>query len=287
MDYVSALSFSDQADQTLLINMGLTSASRLGSVTSFTVTGQGANIPFGDTNPNPGDGTNFAGIPVTSGFRDRTFVITNTGTGPINLVPGSRGFLSISGPQGPEFVVIQQPSATIAPGESSTFIIRLDPAGSGFRNATVSFATDDNTAHPFTFAVRGNGLITGAIRVRGGAAHGVIVNNATSPLNSNGTRFGQKVAAGNASVTRTFVISNIGAGSLALHGSPLITISGPNAADFSLTLAPARTVAHGATTTFKIKFNPTDLGIRTATITILTNDPANPTFTFTIVGTGN
>src|SRR5262249_44368067 len=163
-------------------------------------------------------------------------------------------------------------------GDSTSFIIRLDPAARGFRNATISFATDDNTAHPFTFAVRGNGVVSGAIQVTGGPAHGIITNGSTNAVSTNGTRFGRKAAAGNGSITKIFTITNIGAGALTLHGAPLVTISGPNAADFSLFVAPGRSMAHGGSTIFKIKFNPSDLGLRTATITILTNDPNNPTF---------
>ena len=65
-----------------------------------------------------------------------------------------------------------------------------------------------------------------------------------------------------------------------------MTLSGANAADFSVKTQPTSPVAASAQTTFVITFDPSAAGTRTATVTIANNDADEGTYTFTIQGTG-
>lgn len=66
-----------------------------------------------------------------------------------------------------------------------------------------------------------------------------------------------------------------------------ITISGPNAADFAVSSPTANTsLTPGASTGFGISFVPTGDGTRDAVVTIHSNDPVSPSFSFNVEGLG-
>ncbi|MGB4269117.1 MAG: choice-of-anchor D domain-containing protein [Spirochaetota bacterium] len=85
--------------------------------------------------------------------------------------------------------------------------------------------------------------------------------------------------------TKTAVITIENFGQKYLELSP-ITISGPDAALFSIVNQPNTTVPPFTYTTFTVSFTPDSQGIKTATITIPNNDPQKTTFTFTLQGEG-
>jgi hypothetical protein len=103
---------------------------------------------------------------------------------------------------------------------------------------------------------------------------------------ANHTDFGSLAACTGSSLTRTFTIQNTGTGTLNLTGSPLVNITGAGAAMFSVTAVPAASVAPSLSTTFNITYQPTAPGTHTATVSIVSNDPDTPNFTFVIQGVG-
>lgn len=112
-----------------------------------------------------------------------------------------------------------------------------------------------------------------------------ITNNATSVSLINLTNFGnQDVASG--SITRTFNIQNTGNAALNLTGTPLVTLSGANASDFTVAVQPSTPIAASGNTTFQITFDPSAVGARNATVSIANNDAAKNPYTFAIQGTG-
>jgi hypothetical protein len=88
------------------------------------------------------------------------------------------------------------------------------------------------------------------------------------------------------SLTRTFTIENTGPATLGLDGSPLVQVTG--AADFSVTTQPSSSsvAANTGTVTFQITFNPTTSGLRTATVSIASDDTNEDPYTFSIQGYG-
>ena len=85
-------------------------------------------------------------------------------------------------------------------------------------------------------------------------------------------------------ITKTFYIHNTGTATLNLSGS--VSISGTNAAEFTLTSAPASVITVGNSTSFQITFDPSDIGIRSAQIQITSDDADLSPFTFDIQGIG-
>jgi hypothetical protein len=84
-------------------------------------------------------------------------------------------------------------------------------------------------------------------------------------------------------VVRTFTITNTGVDPLTISG---VTITGPNASDFSVTASPASTVPVSGSTTFQITFNPSSDGVKNATVQIANDDSDENPYTFAIRGTG-
>ena len=106
-----------------------------------------------------------------------------------------------------------------------------------------------------------------------------IVDGDTTPAIADDTDFGSTLVG--VDVSHTFTITNTGADDLTISG---LTISGVDAADFYVSIAPGTTVPSGGSTTFEITFNPTVVGTSNATINITNNDSNENPYTFDIVG---
>ena len=110
-----------------------------------------------------------------------------------------------------------------------------------------------------------------------------IVDGDVTPITTDDTDFGSVLEC-SGTIVKTFTIQNTGSGSLTFSAP---VISGANASDFTLTLAPTSPLGASATSTFQVTFNPSASGLRTATITIGNNDSNENPYDFSIQGTGN
>ena len=115
-----------------------------------------ATIVISNTAPAIANGTDFGAIGVNFSNRLHTFTITNNGTATLGV-----GNVTTSGTHAADFVVVSQPSASIAAGGTSTFQVRFDPNAEGERNATLTFTNTVPGKTPFPFAVRGTGVLAG------------------------------------------------------------------------------------------------------------------------------
>lgn len=115
-----------------------------------------------------------------------------------------------------------------------------------------------------------------------------IVSGDITPSTVDHTDFGSTdIALG--TVVRTFTIQNTGTAGLSLTGaSPYVSITGVNAADFTVTAIPSNSIAVAGSTTFQITFDPTTIGVKNATVNIANNDTTGgeDPYTFAIRGTG-
>jgi hypothetical protein len=123
--------------------------------------GNGKLIVSGDTTPSALDGTDFGTWLAGSGSVERIFSIANSGLVPLELTNDPP--VVITGAQASDFLVTSPPSATIAPGSTSTFTVRFSPSAGGFRAGTIRIAnTGVNPGkNPYQFAVQGAGRIPG------------------------------------------------------------------------------------------------------------------------------
>ena len=105
----------------------------------------------------------------------------------------------------------------------------------------------------------------------------------SSANSGNGTNFGETQIVTDP-VERTFTIQNTGSNTINLTGSPLIVITGDT--DFTVSQDPSSSITKNNATTFKILFNPSSIGLKTAQVSISSNnDDYNP-YLFDIEGIG-
>ncbi len=233
-------------------------------------------IADGDATPSLTDNTNFGSADYTSGTISQTFTITNTASATMTLTLGT---LVIGGTNAADFSITSAPVGPLAAGASTTFTILFNPSAVGTRSATLSISNNDNETNPYNFSIQGTGTDP-EINVQGNG--NTIADGDTTPTTTDGTSFGSiDIAQDN--IPKTFTIQNTGTGTLNVTG---VTITGTNAADYSVTTAPASTVAPGGSTTFVVTFNPSTVGVKTATINIANNDTSEANYNFSITGTG-
>ena len=159
-------------------------------------------------------------------------------------------------------------------GTNTGLTTLLDATGS--YNATLNgFALSGSTSNwtsPSPAAVvSGNTLTTppGSSLTITGNGNNVPVGATTGT--NNFTNFGN-------SLSRTFVISNSGTGTLNIN---YLTLSGANAAQFSFATLPSSAVTTG-TTNLQITLTPTAVGNYSAVVNLQTNDCANPNYSFVV-----
>ncbi len=259
----------------------------------ITIVGTGATLPeinvlgndkiifSGDTTPDVADHTDFGSVDVTGATVTRTFTIKNVGTSDLTLP--DTPVVTIGGTHAADFTLTTDATSPVTPGGETTFTITFDPSAIGLRQATISIASNDGDENPYTFSIQGTG--TGPAPEMDVLGNGIsIPSGDASPRTADNTDFGD-VTVGN-SQTLTFTIANTGSVDLNLSGTPIVTISGTHAADFTLAADATTPVASGGTTTFQITFTPGATGLRQATISIANDDSDENPYTFAIQGTG-
>ncbi|WP_338768016.1 choice-of-anchor D domain-containing protein [Bernardetia sp. ABR2-2B] len=239
--------------------------------------GNSVSIVDGDATPNVADNTDF-GTVVTD--RLITYTIENTGTADLAI-----SSIVSSGTNAGDFVIsnITLP-ATIMAGNSITFDVTFTPSGAGTRTATITVNNDDCDEAIYDFAVQGIQSLFPEINVQGNGNNIVSGTGTTSPTND--TDFGGVAECGTNNLAKTYTIQNTGGAALTVNN---ITVTGTNAADFTLSGLPAFPATVAATTgtqTFTVTFDPSATGNRAALVTITNDDADENPYTFAINGNG-
>lgn len=250
------------------------------------ITGNGTSIADGDTTPSVADDTDYGTVGVSS-TTTNTFSILNTANASSTLTISNNGTgITITGGSG-YFSINTEPAqnSTITGGNNLTFSIDYNPLAVGTHTATVTIDNDDDDENPYTFDIQGTAIIPAPeMNVVGNGVS--IVDGDTTPVTTDDTDFGS-VNESSGTNPNTFTIENLGTATLNLTGSsPYVTISGTNASDFTLTATPSNSIATSGSTTFTITFDPSALGLRTATVSIANDDSDENPYTFDIQGTG-
>ena len=159
----------------------------------------------------------------------------------------------------------------------------FNPGAVGTRSAVLSIANNDLNENPYNFSIQGTGVTAPEIEVRGNTV--LILDGDSVPSVYDGSDFGSTPVAGG-TVSHSFTINNLGDANLNLTGTPRVAVSGPNAAEFSVTVQPGSSVTPGSSTTFTVVFNPSAGGLRSAALSIANNDGNENPFNFSIQGTG-
>jgi len=116
------------------------------------VTGNAVSIVDNDLTPSLTDHTDFSNVSWGATFT-RTFTIQNTGTGTLNITLP----IVIGGAQAGDYTVTTSPSATVAPGGNTSFIVTFAPAAIGLRSANITINNDDSDEAIYNFNIQGTG----------------------------------------------------------------------------------------------------------------------------------
>jgi Ca2+-binding RTX toxin-like protein len=112
----------------------------------ITVLGNGVSITDGDTAPSTADHTDFGTAELGSAGVTRTFTVRNDGGATLTIV-------SILAPD--DFSVVDFPQASLAPGETDTFELRMDASAVGLQAGEFKLVSNDSDEGEFTFQVTG------------------------------------------------------------------------------------------------------------------------------------
>ena len=123
-----------------------------------------------------------------------------------------------------------------------------------------------------------SGLLAPEIAVTGNGVN--ITSGDPAPTLADHRDFGTRIV-GAGTVVRSFTLHNSGTADLTLG---TITLGG--AADFTVTTAPTSPIPAGGTTTMQVTFAASAAGIRSAVLSVATNDFDENPFIFSIQGTG-
>ncbi|MFZ5518918.1 MAG: choice-of-anchor D domain-containing protein [Candidatus Zhuqueibacterota bacterium] len=244
------------------------------------VQGNGVSIADGDDTPATSDDTDFGEVEVAAGAVEHTFTIENTGNTELNLTGGSPLVVVT----GNGFSLVTDAATPVAAdGGTATFTIRFEPATAGVVTGNVSIANDDADENPYDFAIQGAGMGAAEMDALGNSVS--IADGDATPSSADHTDFGSAdISSG--SVDRVFTIANLGNLDLNLTGAPKVQIGGANAADFSVTVQPSSPVAASGNTTFTVHFDPSVVGLRSATVSIANDDANENPYDFAIQGAG-
>jgi uncharacterized repeat protein (TIGR01451 family) len=216
------------------------------------------------SSPTPGS------ISMTSVFNtanSRTITVHNTGT----------ANLTVSAPAGTvaaPFSVSPNTSFSVAPGASRDIVVTCTPAAAGPYTQTLTYTSNAANQPTATYNISCTGTAA--------PTAGFSSNPAPNSTWHIGSPFVGFSGSGNIVVNET--------GSAALEvglagGSLATAITGPNASEFTIT-APTSfplTIADGGQAErITVQCTPTAAGLRTATLTLSTNDPSQPTVTYTL-----
>ncbi|MBP2284733.1 hypothetical protein H4V97_003051 [Flavobacterium sp. CG_23.5] len=125
-------------------------------------------VPNGQTVATSTNGTLF-GTQTVGNFATRNYIITNTGTCPLDLgALTCFGYNPITGVQSTDFAIVVAPTPypsaagtpsnnIIQPGANSYFVIRFLPLSPGIKYAVISIPSNDTSKSPYTFVVSGEG----------------------------------------------------------------------------------------------------------------------------------
>lgn len=228
----------------------------------------GVEIASGGTAASAGSTSTSIDIPVN---------IQNIDTGALTLT-GAAPFISISGANPGDFTVTTPPASSIPTGGNTVAIVKFAPTANGLRTALLTIANNDSDENPYTITVQGTGTgIAATVPEINVQVNGVDVN-------SGGTR---DVGTTSATINVPVNIQNTGSNTLTLSGSPLIAVSGANAADFQVTTPPASSIPALNNSIATVRFSPSANGLRTATLTIANNDSDENPYTINLQGTGS
>jgi len=187
---------------------------------------------------------------INTRSRSQTVVVSNTGTAPMTI-----NSIGLSGAGSAQFSIGSNtcgaPGASLQPATSCTVSILFRPTTYLAQTAALNV----NVAAP---------AVSQSVVLSGTTAAPVSAVSPTSLAFGNQRR-------GTTSAARTVTISNTGTARMAITG---ITVTGANANQFTQTTTCGTSLAAGASCTSSVRFRPTTVGAKSATLNVNVGGPA-------------
>jgi len=231
----------------------------------------GIEISSGNYTPATTEGTDFGSAFVASSTVTRIFSVINSGASALNVSE-----VTFSGS---DFAINFTPGS-IASGTSSNLIINFAPSAEGLRTGVVSIVSNDLDENPYQFGVQGVGVLAPNIAIYG--TNGVSIQHGdATPSTDDGTDFGSIDIATGLTI-RVYTIENSGTTNLTILST---SVGGSHAAEYIVLEAPP-VIDPGASSNLVVQFNPAGTGMRSALITVNSDDPDTAVYTFAVAGRG-
>ncbi len=177
-------------------------------------------------------------------------------------------------PNATEFEVVSLPNATIASGTNSTFVVAFQPQSAGPKVASIVIVSNDPDESTFSFDIEGTGVLAPGPEIQVWCSGQDM--DASHAYSVGGSYISPSY------VEATFSIENLGTPGFALSLSSA-SLSGPNAAMFSIRTQPSLVIPEGASTTMVVRYTPTVVSaLHSATVTIPNNDGDEGTYTIAL-----
>ena len=237
----------------------------------LTLTGTVSTGPFAAVQPASPITLN----PTTVGMTGTTlFFVQNTGGATLNV----NGF-TVSGANPSDFVITAGSCGVpfaLAPQASCNLKLAFTPSAHGNRSASIAFI--DNEATPATLIVAGYGADSGGPQIT------------ANLLSGSGTIFSDTTVGQSTSLFPAIVVlSNSGTGPNSSAHITAVIVSGDFKTQMdstSPTCVPPYLLASNSSCNIDVIFAPTAVGQRNGTLTIQTDAPGTPSFSFNFTGNG-
>ncbi|UCB46470.1 MAG: choice-of-anchor D domain-containing protein [Spirochaetota bacterium] len=227
------------------------------------------------------------GYSYETGYHDFGFVdLYQTDYKTFTIINNGRGKLRIYGISFVEddtdgFTLDTSATASIVnPGNSTIFTIMYKPTALISNSVTVIIYSNSQDKNPYTFTINGTGTgepIFPDINIRQGTAD-IPIGGLTD--------FGN-VQIGNSSL-KVFTIENKLTGELSILDISVIPGGGTSIGEFNLVTPSIPTsISEDESIEFTVIFSPQDIGIKSATISILNDDPDENPYSFGVQGEGS
>lgn len=146
-------SYGEVEDYTIIVNQP--------AGPEINIKGGSISIPNGFNSPYGLNNTLFPSTTINTDSASKTFSIENIGLTTLTL--SGSPTVQITGANASDFIVVSQPSTSIASSGSSPFSIKFHPTGDGVRTALVSIPNSDSNENPYLLTIQGTGVCSSSI----------------------------------------------------------------------------------------------------------------------------
>lgn len=203
-----------------------------------------------------------------------TFTIHNAGTADLQLVTPTLG-----GADASQFVIgTEYFTDKVIPGGSTSFTVAFRPTNrGGQKKALIQISSNNPTENPFWISVTGVCNSNLALFDGTDTSSGTLTDNVS-------VRVFRNCPLGASSSFDSLTVKNTGAVPLVISG---IALGGKDSSQFALdTSSLTSALEPGASTSFKVAFTPTRIGLQRALIQVATDNPSENPFRIHLVGHG-